>query len=150
MMKQKRGIPLAISAASMRPTVIGRHQAVACGHYLASLAAMRALDAGGNAVDAGATAAMALAMLQPDIVSFAGVAPTLVYVEKEDRVVSLAGHAHRGAAALRDWSVRPPAGNASLRTPAPALFGAAGRGHSQSARAPVARTIAPHLSNSEA
>ncbi len=91
MPEQKRGISLAISAASMRPTVIGRNQAVACGHYLASLAAMRVLDAGGNAIDAGVTAAMALAVLQPDIVSFAGVAPTLIYVEKEDRVVSLAG-----------------------------------------------------------
>jgi gamma-glutamyltranspeptidase/glutathione hydrolase len=82
---------LAISAASMRPTVIGRSQAVACGHYLGALAAMRVLDAGGNAVDAGVTAAMALAVLQPDIVSFAGVAPTLIYLAKEDRVISLAG-----------------------------------------------------------
>ena len=87
----QRRMSLAISAASMRPTVIGRNHAVACGHYLAALAAMRALDAGGNAIDAGVTAAMALAVLQPDIVSFAGVAPTLIYVEKEDRVISLAG-----------------------------------------------------------
>ena len=87
----QRRMSLAVSAASMRPTVIGRSQAVACGHYLAALASMRVLDAGGNAVDAGVTAAMALAVLQPDIVSFAGVAPTLIYLEKEDRVVSLAG-----------------------------------------------------------
>jgi gamma-glutamyltranspeptidase / glutathione hydrolase len=87
----QRRMSLAISAASMRPTVIGRQQAVACGHYLAALASMRVLDGGGNAIDAGVTAAMALAVLQPDIVSFAGVAPTLIYVAKEDRVVSLAG-----------------------------------------------------------
>ena len=79
------------TAASMRPTVIGRSHAVATGHYLATLAAMRVLDQGGNAVDAGVTAAMALAVLQPDIVSFAGVAPTLIYLEREHRVVSLAG-----------------------------------------------------------
>jgi gamma-glutamyltranspeptidase / glutathione hydrolase len=70
---------------------MGSRHAVATGHYLASLAAMRVLDAGGNAVDAGVTAAMALAVVQPDIVSFAGVAPTLAYLAKEDRVVSLAG-----------------------------------------------------------
>jgi len=87
----QRRMSLAISAASMRPTVIGRNHAVACGHYLAALASMRVLDAGGNAVDAGVTAAMALAVLQPDIVSFAGVAPTLIYLKKEDRVISLAG-----------------------------------------------------------
>ena len=84
-------LALAVTAASMRPTLIGRHQAVACGHYLAALAANRILDAGGNAIDAGVTAAMALAVLQPDLVSFAGVAPTLIYSAVEDRVVSLAG-----------------------------------------------------------
>ncbi|TMH62801.1 MAG: gamma-glutamyltransferase family protein, partial [Betaproteobacteria bacterium] len=79
------------AAASLRPTLMGSRHAVSTGHYLATLAAMRVLDAGGNAVDAGVTAAMALAVVQPDIVSFAGVAPTLVYMEKEGRVVSLAG-----------------------------------------------------------
>src|SRR5687767_257935 len=79
------------SAASLRPTVMGSRHAVATGHYLASLAAMRVLDAGGNAVDAGVTAAMALAVLQPDVVSFAGVAPTLIYLSSEKKVISLAG-----------------------------------------------------------
>jgi gamma-glutamyltranspeptidase/glutathione hydrolase len=82
---------LIIPAASLRPTVTGKSHAVSCGHYLASMAAMRVLDRGGNAIDAGVTAAMALAVLQPDIVSFAGVAPTLVYVKEVGRVVSLAG-----------------------------------------------------------
>lgn len=82
---------LIVPAASLRPTVTGKSHAVSCGHYLAALAAMRVLDRGGNAVDAGVTAAMALAVLQPDIVSFAGVAPTLIYLKEEDRVVSLAG-----------------------------------------------------------
>ncbi|HEX7124278.1 MAG TPA: gamma-glutamyltransferase family protein [Thermodesulfobacteriota bacterium] len=76
---------------SDRPTVVGRHQAASTGHYLATVAAMRVLDRGGNAVDAGVTASMALAVLQPDIVSFAGVAPTLIYLARESRVVSLAG-----------------------------------------------------------
>ena len=52
---------------------------------------MRVLAAGGNAIDAGVTASMALAVLQPDIVSFAGVAPTLIYLKEQERVVSLAG-----------------------------------------------------------
>jgi gamma-glutamyltranspeptidase/glutathione hydrolase len=76
---------------SLRPTVTGKDHAVSCGHYLGAMAAMRVLDRGGNAIDAGVTASMALAILQPDIVSFAGVAPTLIYVKDEGRVVSLAG-----------------------------------------------------------
>jgi gamma-glutamyltranspeptidase / glutathione hydrolase len=76
---------------SMRPTLVGRSHAVAGGHYLATIAALRVLDRGGNAVDAGVTAAMALSVLQPNVVSFAGVAPTLIYLREEDRVISLAG-----------------------------------------------------------
>jgi len=76
---------------SWRPTLIGKRHAVACGHYLAAAAAARILDRGGNAIDAGVTAAMALAVLQPDIVSFSGVAPTLVYRRKEHKVHSIAG-----------------------------------------------------------
>jgi len=90
-MTEKRSPNLAIGASSMRPTLVGRSHAVAAGHYYATQAAMRVLDRGGNAVDAGVTAAMALAVLQPDVVSFAGVAPTLIYLAAEDRVISLAG-----------------------------------------------------------
>ncbi|HET9651115.1 MAG TPA: gamma-glutamyltransferase [Usitatibacter sp.] len=87
MASSKLGAP----AESFRPTLVGRDYAVSCGHYLAALAAARVLDQGGNAVDAGVTAAMALAVLQPDIVSFAGVAPTLVYTAADRKVTSLAG-----------------------------------------------------------
>ena len=87
----KRKIKMAVQAPSFRPTVAGNHYAVSTGHYLATAAAMRILDGGGNAVDAGVTAAMALPILQPDMVSFAGVAPTLIYLKKENRVISLAG-----------------------------------------------------------
>lgn len=90
-MEAKPSYKLSAPAESFRPTVMGRDYAVACGHYLAALAAARVLDRGGNAVDAGVTAAMALAVLQPDIVSFAGVAPTLVYSAQQRKVTSLAG-----------------------------------------------------------
>ncbi|MEK6594096.1 MAG: gamma-glutamyltransferase [Pseudomonadota bacterium] len=76
---------------SWRPTLIGKRYAIACGHYLGAAAAARILERGGNAVDAGVTAAMALAVVQPDIVSFSGVAPTLVYQKRERAVHSLAG-----------------------------------------------------------
>jgi gamma-glutamyltranspeptidase/glutathione hydrolase len=82
---------MAVPAASDRPNIVGRNHAVSTGHYLATLAAMRVLDRGGNAIDAGCTASMALSILQPDMVSFACVAPTLVYLKELDRVVSLAG-----------------------------------------------------------
>lgn len=79
------------SRPSWRPNLIGKRYAVACGHYLAAVAATRILERGGNAVDAGVSAAMALAILQPDVVSFSGVAPTLIYQKKGGSVHSLAG-----------------------------------------------------------
>lgn len=90
-MEAKPSYKLSVPAESFRPTLIGRNYAVSCGHYLAALAAARILDRGGNAVDAGVAAAMALAVLQPDIVSFAGVAPTLIYSRADKKVTSLAG-----------------------------------------------------------
>jgi len=79
------------ASISWRPTVIGRHHAISCGHYLASAIGFKVLSDGGNAVDAGVSMAIALAVLQPDVVSFAGVAPTLIYLKAERRVFSLAG-----------------------------------------------------------
>lgn len=79
------------TSSAWRPTIAGNHYAVSTGHYLATAAATRALEMGGNAVDAGVTAAMVLAVVQPDVVSFAGVAPTLVYLREEQCVISLEG-----------------------------------------------------------
>lgn len=90
-MEAKPSYKLSAPAESFRPTLMGRDYAVSCGHYLAGLAAARVLDEGGNAIDAGVTAAMALAVLQPDIVSFAGVAPTLYYEAATGKVTGLAG-----------------------------------------------------------
>ena len=64
-------------SGSYRPTVMGREAAVASGHYLASLAAQRILDRGGNAIDAGVAAGICTAVLQIDMVDLAGVAPAL-------------------------------------------------------------------------
>jgi gamma-glutamyltranspeptidase/glutathione hydrolase len=51
---------------------------VASGHYLASLAAQRILDRGGNAIDAGVAAGLCTCVLQIDMVDLAGVAPIII------------------------------------------------------------------------
>lgn len=61
-----------------RPTIHGTRHAVSAGHYLAAAAGFSILEAGGNAIDAGVAAGIALGVLQPDLVNFAGVAPILV------------------------------------------------------------------------
>jgi gamma-glutamyltranspeptidase / glutathione hydrolase len=63
---------------SHRPTVYGTRHAVSAGHYLAASAGFSVLEGGGNAIDAGVAAGIALGVLQPDLVNFAGVAPILI------------------------------------------------------------------------
>ena len=65
---------------SYRPAIRGRKQMVVSGHNLATQAAMRILDRGGNAVDAATAAGLCLTVLQSDMVNFAGVAPMMIHI----------------------------------------------------------------------
>lgn len=76
---------------SMRPTLTGLKHMISAGHYLATQAGMDILQAGGNAVDAGVAAGIALGVVQSDIVNFGGVAPILVYQASARRVFSISG-----------------------------------------------------------
>ncbi|MBX6368145.1 MAG: gamma-glutamyltransferase [Rhodospirillales bacterium] len=79
------------ATAAHRPTLMGtRHMAVA-GHYGAAHAAFAILEAGGNAVDAGVAAGLALGVLQCDIVNVAGVAPIILREAKTGQVHTIAG-----------------------------------------------------------
>jgi len=75
---------------SHRPTVYGTRHAVSAGHYLAAAAAFSILEAGGNAIDAGCAAGIALGVLQPDLVNVAGVAPIIIRLA-DGTVESIAG-----------------------------------------------------------
>jgi len=74
-----------------RPTIMGtRHMVSAC-QYLAAEAGFRVLEAGGNAIDAGVAAGIALGVVQPEYVNFAGVAPIIIYSAVENRVITISG-----------------------------------------------------------
>ncbi len=77
--------------APSRPLIMGTQQAVSTGHYLATLAAMRILDHGGNAADAGVAAGLCLGVLYPDMVSVAGVAPIIMYQADRQEVTTISG-----------------------------------------------------------
>ena len=76
---------------SYRPTIAARRWVIASGHYLATLAGARMLERGGNAVDAGVAAGICLGVVKCDIVNVAGVAPILIWREREREVVNIAG-----------------------------------------------------------
>src|SRR3546814_6244696 len=52
---------------SMRPTLAGLDHMISAGHYLATQAGAQILQAGGNAVDEGVAAGIALGVVQSDI-----------------------------------------------------------------------------------
>src|SRR5256885_7313958 len=76
---------------SHRPTIMGRNHMVASGHYLATMAGMRLLEAGGNAIDAGVAAGICINVLQPDMTNFGGVAPIIIYLAERNEVVTISG-----------------------------------------------------------
>src|SRR5919205_818578 len=76
---------------SHRPTIAVTQHAIAAGHYLAATAGFEILQAGGNAVDAGCAAGIALGVLQSDLVDVAGVAPIMIYLAEKQEVVTIAG-----------------------------------------------------------
>src|SRR5262245_56931942 len=109
-------------SGSFRPTIMGKNGMVASGHYLATLAGQRILARGGNAVDAGVAAGLCLCVLHIDMVNFAGVAPIIIYLAAEDRVLTISGLGRWPRAASVEyfkehWGGRIPLGVLRCITP---------------------------------
>jgi gamma-glutamyltranspeptidase/glutathione hydrolase len=77
--------------ATYRPTITGARHMISAGHYSGTHAGFQILEAGGNAVDAGVAAGMALSILQTDRVNFAGVAPILIYLAATREIINIDG-----------------------------------------------------------
>lgn len=76
---------------SQRPPILARHAAIASGHYLATEAGMRMLRRGGNAIDAGVAAGICIDVLLPDLCSFGGVAPIMIFHKESGDLVTISG-----------------------------------------------------------
>ena len=93
-----------------RPSITGSRHMIAAGHYSAAHAGFQILEAGGNAIDAGVAAGIALGVLQTDRVNFAGVAPIMIYLARERKVVNIDGLGTWPKAASLDYFRREHAG----------------------------------------
>ena len=74
-----------------RQEIQGSRFAVSTGHHFASQAAFEILQAGGNAIDAGVAAGLALGVLQSDLVSVAGVAPIILWDADRAEMITISG-----------------------------------------------------------
>jgi gamma-glutamyltranspeptidase/glutathione hydrolase len=82
-----------------RPLVMGRNGVVSSGHYLASLAGVKVMQEGGNAVDAALAAAFVMTVVKPETCGPGGDLFALIYTRRDGRVAALnaSGPAPAGA-----------------------------------------------------
>ncbi len=88
---------------SYRPPVMGTTHMVCAGHYLAAAAGYRILEQGGNAVDAGVAAGIAINVTIPENTNFGGVAPIMIYLAESDSIVTISGLGRWPRAASIDY-----------------------------------------------
>lgn len=72
-----------------RPVVMARNGSVASGHYLASLAGVKVLQEGGNAVDAALAAAFVMTVVRPETCGPGGDLFALVHMKNAGKVEAL-------------------------------------------------------------
>lgn len=95
---------------SERVSIRANRHAASSGHYLATAAAMRIFQRGGNAIDAGVAAGLVIDVVLPDLCNFGGVAPIIVYHHKTDQLVSISGLGNWGRRANREHFVNNEGG----------------------------------------
>ncbi len=87
-------------------TIMGTRHVISAGHYLAAHAGFQILEAGGNAIDAGVAAGIAIGVLQTDRVNFGGVAPQMIYTARDGKVWSIDGVGTWPAAVTPDYFMK--------------------------------------------
>lgn len=106
-----------------RHGIAAQEFAVSSGHQLASEAGAAILEAGGNAVDAGVAAGLALGVLHSDLVNVAGVAPIILRMAETGKTTTIDGLGTWPRAASAEFFEREFAGeipDGILRTVVPA------------------------------
>jgi len=96
--------------ASSRMTIMGTRHVISAGHYLAAHAGFQILEAGGNAIDAGVAAGLAIGVLQTDKVNIGGVAPQIIYTAKNSKVHCIDGLGVWPQAVTPDYFMKRHAG----------------------------------------
>ena len=111
-----------------RPVFMGRHGVVTAGHYLATAAGFRMFEKGGNAIDAGVAAGLALNVLEPQSNGIGGEVPILIYCARQKRVYAINGQGYAPKAATIAWfrsrGIEIIPGDGFLPATVPGAFGA--------------------------
>lgn len=88
---------------TLRPAIDAGHYVASTGHYMATMAAVRILEMGGNAIDAGVAGGFCINVLQPDMTNMGGVAPIMLHSARDEAVYSISGLGTWPQAANREY-----------------------------------------------
>src|SRR4051794_3055667 len=102
---RRKGMAGFSSPTTHRPPITGTHYMAATGHPLATMAAVRILERGGNAIDAGVAAGMCINVLLPDLTNIGGVAPIILYSARDNAIRTISGLGTWPQAASREFFV---------------------------------------------
>ena len=114
---------MGIGLRTYRPLVGGVTHMVSTGHYLATAAGYRILEQGGNAIDAGVAAGIAINVTLPQYTSFGGVAPIIIHHASTGETREISGLGRWPAEASIDYFHREQGGDLPhgvMRTVTPA------------------------------
>ncbi len=148
--------PAGVRAAATlagRSTVYAPHGAVATSQPLATAAALKVLQDGGNAVDAAVTAAAALSVVEPHMTGMGGDLFAQLWSAEEGRLIGLDASGRAGARMTSErvradgHTTAPPTGAGSVTTPG-ALAGWAAL-LERHGTLPLARALAPAMELAE-
>lgn len=111
------------ATTTSRPAFIGTEHAVSTAHFLSTAVGNRILELGGNAVDAGVAAGVAMNTVMPYLTSFGGVAPIILYLADRDEVLTVSGvgrwpRAHTLDEHRKRWGDAIPNGVSPVLVPA--------------------------------
>jgi gamma-glutamyltranspeptidase/glutathione hydrolase len=143
----------AANTGGTRSPVLARNGMVATSQPLASAAALRVLQDGGNAIDAAITAAAVLNVVEPNSTGIGGDMFALVYMQQDAKSVGLNGSGWAGAKAsvdffkTRNLSDVPVFGMLSVTVPG-AVAGWY-KLHQRYGKLPMSRILAPAIEYAE-
>src|SRR5207247_4924471 len=141
------------NSGGTRSPVLAMNGMVATSQPLASAAALRVLEDGGNAVDAAITAAAVLNVVEPVMTGIGGDMFALIYMQQDKKPVGLNGSGWAGSKATVDFfrsrSFNDITGTGIYTVSIPGAGAGWTKLHQKYGKLPISRLLAPDIEYAE-
>jgi len=141
------------NSGGTRSPVLAMNGMVATSQPLASAAALRVLEDGGNAVDAAITAAAVLNVVEPVMTGIGGDMFALIYMQQDKKPVGLNGSGWAGSKATVDFfrsrNLNDIPGTGMYSVSVPGAVAGWSKLHQKYGKLPISRLLAPGIEYAE-